>query len=74
MMHDRSGCDQRILDQMIGAPMHELCPGPENAGINRKNVPGLRDKINPSLDLGSLVRILFTSDFHTRLQLAQGHG
>ena len=44
------------------------------AGINRKNVPGLRDKIDPSLDLGSSVRVLFKSDFHTRLQLAQRHG
>ena len=74
VMHDRRGSDQRILDQVIGAPVHQRCPKPEDAGINRKNVPGLRDKIDPSLDLGSFVRVLFTSDFHTRLQLAQRHG
>lgn len=59
MMHDRRGSNQRILDQVIGAPVHERCPRPEDAGINRKNVPGLRDKIDPGLDLGSLVRVLF---------------
>jgi len=54
--------------------MHERCPRLEDSGINRKNVPGLRDKIDPSLDLRSLFRILFTSDFHARLQLGQRHG
>ena len=74
VMHDRSGSDQRILDQVIGAAVHERRPGPEDACINGKHVPGLRDEIDPSLDLGSLVRVLFTSDFHTRLQLTQRYG
>ncbi len=74
MMHDRSGSDQCILDQVIGAPVHELCPGPEDAAIDRKNVPGLRNLIDPDLDFGGLIRVPFTSDFHTRLQLAQRYG
>lgn len=73
VMHDRSCSDQRILDQVIRAPVHERCPGPEDAGINRKNVPGLGHKIDPSLDLGSLTRVLLTSNLHTCLQLAQRH-
>jgi hypothetical protein len=71
MMHDRSGSDQRILDEMIGAPVHELCPGPEDAGVNWNDIPGLRDEIDPTLDLGSLVRVLFTRNLNTRLQLTQ---
>jgi len=59
MVDDRRGSDQRILDQVITAPVKELCPGPKDAGIDRKNVPGLSDEIDPCLDLGGLARVLF---------------
>jgi len=74
MVDDRRGSDQRILDQVITAPVEELCPSPKDAGINRKNVPSLRDEINPGLDLGGLARVLFTRDLHACLQLAKSDG
>ena len=61
MVHDRSGSDQRILEQMIRPPMHEFGAGPEDAGIDGKDVPGLRHLIDPDLDFGSLFRVAFTS-------------
>ena len=64
MVHDRRCGDQGILDQVIGAPVHQRRPGPEDAGIHRKNVPGLRDKIDPALDLRGLLRVLFASGFY----------
>src|SRR3954469_9708082 len=44
VMHDGRCSDQRVLDQVIGSPVHERCPRSEDASINGKNVPGLRDK------------------------------
>lgn len=70
MVHDRGGSDQRILEQMVRPPVHEFCAGSEDAGIDRKHVPGLRHLINPDLDFGSLFRVAFTGDFDTCLQLA----
>ncbi len=74
MVDDRRGSDQRILDQVITAPVEELCPRPKDAGINGKNVPSLSDKIDPCLDLGGLARVLFTRDLHACLQLAKSDG
>jgi hypothetical protein len=55
---------------MVRLPVHEFCADPEDAGIDRKDVPGLRHLIDPVLDFGSLLLVAFTSDFDTCLQLA----
>jgi len=70
MVHDRSGGDQRILEEMIRLPVHEFRADPEDAGIDRKDVPGLGHLIDPDLDFGSLLLIAFTSDFDTGLQFS----
>jgi hypothetical protein len=69
-VHDRRGGDQRVLEQVVRSAMHQLCPGPKDSGIDWKNVPCLRDVIDPHLDLGSLVRVALASDLDASLQLA----
>jgi hypothetical protein len=53
---------------MVSSPVHEFCANPQDAGIDRNDVSGLRHLINPYLDFGSLLLVAFTSDFDTCLQ------
>jgi hypothetical protein len=62
MVNDRGGGDQRVCQQVILLPMHELGPSPEGAPIERQHVPRLRHLIDPGFDCGSFFRIPFAAD------------
>ena len=73
MVDDRRGRDQRVFQQVVRSPVHELGPGPECAPIERQYIPGLRNLINPRLDLGGLLWVLLAAHFDAGLELAESN-
>ena len=72
MVNEGGGGDQRISQQVVRLPVHQLGPGTKGAPVERQDIPRLLDLVDPGLDLGGLVRVLFAGDLDAGLELAQG--
>jgi hypothetical protein len=60
MMNEGGGGDQRISQQVVRLPVHQLGPGTEGAPVERQYIPRLLDLVDPGLDLGGFVRVIST--------------
>jgi hypothetical protein len=74
-MDPRRGGDQRIGQQVIRTPVHELGPGAEDTPVDRQHIPGLSHLVDPGLDLGgflgSLLSVISTPAWSSRRVTAE---
>jgi hypothetical protein len=72
--NERRGCNQGVLEVVIGPTMHELRPATEYVRVHRNDVIRLSDAVEPTLDLPGLGSVLFAGDLYTGLDLTDCHG
>jgi len=68
-MHARRGGDHRVLDQIVGSPVHEPGPHAKRRSIHRQDVPDAGDLVDPCFNVSRPRWVFRAQVLDPRLQL-----